>query len=162
MMVVCYDHCMHSYIPYSSDKCTLIVFSSYHRSADVMATWDPSLTKNPRELNALRDLGLGVAIDITATHPWERKSTYQAKEVTFDDLIVINESNKYRKSKEQVETYTAIQADLESGFRPDATKPIHVTIAADAHRSNSRSKTIDSKTILTRTVAFRARDPASI
>ena len=126
-----------------------------------MATWDASLTDNPGELNALRDLGLGVAIDITAKHPWERKSTYQAKQVTFDDLIVINESNKYRKSKEQVETYTAIQADLESGFRPDATKPIHVTIAADAHRSSSRSKTIDSKTILTRTVAFRARDPAS-
>ena len=135
--------------------------SLYHRSADVMATWDPSLTDNPGELNALRDLGLGVAIDITAKHPWERKSTYQAKQVTFEDLIVINESNKYRKSKEQVETYTAVQADLESGFRPDATKPIHVTIAADAHRSSSRSKTIDSKTILTRTVAFRARDPAS-
>ena len=60
-----------------------------------------------------------------------------------------------------METYTTIQADLESGFRPDATKPIQVTIAADAHRSSSRSKTIDSKTILTRTIAFCARDPSS-
>ena len=89
------------------------------------------------------------------------KSTFQAKEVKFDDLIVINESNKYCKWKEQVDTYTTIQADLESGFRPDVTKPIQVTIAADAHRSSSRSKTINCKTILTRTVAFHVKDPSS-
>ena len=133
----------------------------YHRSQDAVAKWEPSLINNPEELKALQELGLGVAIDITAKHPWERKSTFQVKEVTFKELIVINESNKYRKSKEQVETYTTIQADLESGFRPDATKPIQVTIAADAHRSSSRSKTIDSKTILTRTIAFHARDPST-
>lgn len=139
-----------------------VMYLYYHRSgSDTMAKWDPSLTKSSEEMNALQELGLGVAIDITAQHPWERKSTFQAKKITFGELIVINESNKYRKSKEHVETYTAIQADLESGFRPDPTKPIHVTIAADAHRSSSRSKTIDSKTILTRTVAFCARDPAS-
>ena len=126
------------------------------------AKWEPTLTDDEAELSILQELGLGVAIDITAKHPWARKSAFQAKEVKNKrELIVINESNKFHKSKEQVETYTAIQADLESGFRPDPTKPISVTIAADYHRSSSRSKTIDSKTVLTRTVAFGAIDPTS-
>ena len=73
--------------------------------------------------------------------------------------MVINESNRSHRSREQVETYTAIQQGLESSFRPDPTTPINVTVAADFHRSSSRSKTINSQTILTRTVAFRAKDP---
>ena len=110
-------------------------------------------------MDALQELGLGVAIDITAKHPWVTKSAYQAKPVTKDELVVINESNRSQRSREQVETYTSIQQGLESSFRPDPTTPINVTVAADFHRSNSRSKTISSETILTRTVAFRAKDP---
>ena len=75
--------------------------------------------------------------------------------------MVINESNRSHRSREQVETYTSIQQGLESSFRPDPTTPINVTVAADFHRSSSRSKTINSQTILTRTVAFRANDPLS-
>ena len=73
--------------------------------------------------------------------------------------MVINESNRSHRSREQVETYATIQQGLESSFRPDPTTPINVTVAADFHRSSSRSKTINSETILTRTVAFRAKDP---
>ena len=113
------------------------------------------------ELAALEELGLGVAIDITAKHPWVTKSAFQAKPVTKEELVVINESNRSQRSREQVETYTSIQQGLESSFRPDPTTPINVTVAADFHRSNSRSKTINSQTILTRTVAFRAKDPLS-
>ena len=127
------------------------------------AKWEPTLTDNEAELAILQELGLGVAIDISARQPWVRKSAFQAKEVKKkEELIVINESNKFHESKEQIETYTAIHADLESGFRPDPTKPISVTIAADYHRSSSRSKTINSKSLLTRTIAFCARDPSRI
>ena len=121
--------------------------------------WEPSLTYEDDELMALQELGLGVAIDITAKHPWVTKSAFQAKRVKKEELIVINESNKSHREREQVETYTSIQQGLESSFRPDPTTPINVTVAADFHRSDTRSKTIDSKTILTRTVAFRAREP---
>ena len=110
-------------------------------------------------MKALQELGLGVAIDITAKHPWVTKSAFQAKPVARKELVVINESNRSHRSREQVETYTSIQQGLESSFRPDPTTPINVTVAADFHRSSSRSKTINSQTILTRTVAFRAKDP---
>ena len=123
--------------------------------------WEPSLTHLEDELKALEELGLGVAIDITAKHPWVTKSAFLAKPVESKDLIVINESNKFHSSREHVEKYSDVQAGLESSFRPDPSKPINVTVAADFHRSSTRSKTIDSKTLLTRTVAFRARDPAN-
>ena len=123
--------------------------------------WEHALTYEEDELKALQELGLGVAIDITSKHPWVSKSAFQAKPVKKTELIVINESNKSHRSREQVETYTAIQQGLESSFRPDPTTPINVTVAADFHRSNTRSKTINSETILTRTVAFHAKDPRS-
>lgn len=134
-----------------------------YRTADasIDGSWEPSLTYDEEELKALEELGLGVAVDITAKHPWVSKSAFRAKSVSTKDLIVINESNKFHKSREHVETYSDIQAGLESSFRPDPSKPINVTVAADFHRSNTRSKTIDSQTLLTRTIAFRAKDPAS-
>ena len=78
-----------------------------------------------------------------------------------EDLIVTNESNQFLRTSEQVETYSEVQAGLESSFRPDPSKPINVNIAAEFHRSNTRSKTIKGTTVLTQTVAFRAKDPTS-
>ena len=100
-----------------------------------------------------------MAVDITAKHPWATKSAFLAKKVKKHELIVINESNRSQRSREQVETYTTIQQGLESSFRPDPTTPINVTVAADYHRSNTKSKTISSQMVLTRTIAFRANDP---
>ena len=76
-------------------------------------------------------------------------------------IIVINESNQFLKTNEHVETYSEIQAGLESSFRPDPSKPISINITADFHRSNTRSKTIKGSTVLTRTVAFRVQHPSS-
>ena len=123
--------------------------------------WERTLTDEKDELTALQELGLGVAVDITAQHPWVTKSAFQAKLVESKDLIVINESNKFHKSKEHVERYSDIQAGLESSFRPDPSTPINVTVAADFHRSTARSKTIASESVLTRTVAFRAKVPCA-
>ena len=122
--------------------------------------WEPSLTDN--ELKILEELGLGVAVDITAKHPWAKKSAFQAKSVSDkNDLIVINESNQFLRSSQQVESYSEMQAGLESSFRPDPSKPISINIAADFHRSNTRSKTIKGTTVLTRTIAFHARYPTT-
>ena len=138
------------------------------------SSWESSL--NEEELHLLEELGLGVAVDITAKHPWARKSAFQAKPVVEApaeqeasklvakakaDLIVINESNQFLKTKEHVETYSEVQASLESSFRPDPSKPISINITADFHRSNTRSKTIKGSTVLTRTVAFRVQEPSS-
>lgn len=130
-------------------------------NSSIDGEWEPTLTDLEQELKALEELGLGVAVDITAKHPWVTKSAFQAKSVKSKDLIVINESNKFHSSQEHVEKYSDVQAGLESSFRPDPSKPINVTVAADFHRSSIRSKTIDSKTLLTRTVAFHAQDPAN-
>ena len=78
-----------------------------------------------------------------------------------DHLIVINESNQFLKTNEHVETFSEIQAGLESRFRPDPSKPISINIAADFNRSSTRSKTIRGTSVLTRTVAFRVQHPSS-
>ena len=77
------------------------------------------------------------------------------------DLIVTNESNHFQRSSQQIETYSEMQAGLESSFRPDPSKPISINVAADFHRSDTRSKTIKGTTVLTRTIAFRARYPTT-
>ena len=123
--------------------------------------WEVSLTDQEEELKVLQELGLGVAVDMTAKHPWVTKSAFQAKPVIRKELMVINESNRSQRSREHVETHTSMHQGLESSFRPDPTIPINITVAADFHRSSSRSKTINSQTVLTRTVAFRAKVPLS-
>ena len=124
--------------------------------------WEASLTDDSSELKILEELGLGVAVDITAKNPWARKSAFQAKSVSdADDLIVTNESNQFLRTSHHVETYSEMQSRLESKFRPNPSKPISVNIAADFHRSNTRSKTIKGTTVLTRTVTFRAKDPTT-
>ena len=133
----------------------IIILIQFYRHQE----WELSLSDKDDEMEILKELGLGVAVDITRKHPWVTKSAFQAKPVIKEELVVINESNRSQRSREQVETYNSIQQGLESSFRPDPTTPISVTVAADFHRSNSRSKTINSQTILTRTVTFRAKDP---
>ena len=124
--------------------------------------WEASLTDDSSELKILEELGLGVAIDITAKQPWARKSAFQAKSVLqANDLIATNESNQFLKTSQHVESYSEMQAGLESKFRPDPSKPISVHIAVDFHRNHTKSKTIKGTTVLTRTVAFRAKDPTT-
>ena len=124
--------------------------------------WEASLTDDSSELKILEELGLGVAIDITVKQPWARKSAFQAKSVLqANDLIVTNESNQFLRTSQHVESYSEMQAGLESKFRPDPSKPISVNIAVDFHRNHTKSKTIKGTTVLTRTVAFRAKDPTT-
>ena len=104
-------------------------------------------------------------MDITEKHSWGKKSAFQAKEVKrtkdryLKDLIVINESNQFKKYLEVVESYSEVQTALESSFRPSPNVPIDVSIAADFHRSFRNKKSINGKTVLTRTIAFRTNAP---
>ena len=114
------------------------------------------------ECTRLQELGLGVAVDITHTQSWAKKSTFQAKEVKQKaDLIVINESNQFKKYHEVVESYSEVQTALKSSFRPTPNQPIDVSIAADFHRSLTTKKSMKGETVLTRTVAFRMKDPVT-
>ena len=113
------------------------------------------------ECARLQELGLGVAVDITKKQTWGKKSAFQAKEVKEKaELIVINESNQFKKYHEVVESYSEVQTALESSFRPTPNQPIDVSIAADYHRSVTNKKSMRGETVLTRTVAFKMRDPA--
>ena len=116
----------------------------------------------PDDCTKLQELGLGVAMDITQKHAWGKKSAFQAKEVKVKaDLIVINESNQFKKYHEVVESYSEVQTSLESSFRPSPNQPIDVSIAADFHRSLTNKKSMKGETVLTRTVAFRVKDPVT-
>ena len=151
---------MHAYVDQPLQVYSHLLLNRTLGYSSIDGKWEePSLAEG--EVKQLEELGLGVAIDITAKHPWVTKSAFLAKSVNSDDVIVINESNKFHRAREHVEKYSDVQAGLESSFRPDPSRPINVTVAADFHRSSTRSKTIDSRTLLTRTVAFRARDPGN-
>ena len=143
----------------SIDNCNTIYTCLLPPSSVYDEPWETSLTDDSSELKILEQLGLGVAVDITVKHPWARKSAFQAKSVSdANDLIVINESNQFLRTSHHVETYSEMQTGLESKFRSDPSKPISV---ADFHRSNTKSKTCKGTTVLTRTVAFRVKDPTT-
>ena len=63
-------------------------------------------------------------MNITEKHSWGKKSAFQAKEVNnTKQLIVINESNQFKKYHEVVESYSEVQTALESSFRPSPNVP---------------------------------------
>ena len=100
-------------------------------------------------------------MDITEKHSWVKKSTFQAKKIDkIADLVAINESNQSNEYQEIVENFSEIHGSLQSSFRP--TTPISVSIAADFHRSYKHSKEMAGKTVLTRTISFKVKDPITM
>lgn len=85
--------------------------------------------------------------------PESSESSYYA------DLIVINESNQFKKYSEVVDSFSEVQSALKSSFRPSPNQPIDVSIAADFHRSSLHKKSMKGETVLTRTIAFRVHAP---
>lgn len=77
----------------------------------------------------------------------------------YADLIVINESNQFKKYSEVVDSFSEVQTALKSSFRPSPNQPIDVSIAADFHRSSLHKKSMKGETVLTRTIAFRVHAP---
>ena len=100
-------------------------------------------------------------MDITEKHSWVKKSTFQAKKIdNISELVAINESNQSKEYQEAVENFSEVHGSLQSSFRP--TTPISLSIAADFHRSFKRSKEMSGKTVLTRTISFKAKDPITM
>ena len=109
----------------------------------------------------LEQLGLGIAVDVTEQHSWVKKSTFQAKPITSTkELLAINECNQSKEYQEVVEKFFDVHGELQSNFKPSTA--VSLSIAADFHRSYRSSKAMSGKTVLTRTVAFKAKDPIAM
>ena len=125
--------------------------------------WEEPLFIDSEEAECKRflDLGLGRALDNTEQHPWETKSHFQAKAVTFESLSVIQECNKQNYETEIVEDYPKVQKTLNATFQSVFNKPIHVSVAADAQRSGCENMvtSITENVITSRTVAFKTLHP---
>ena len=100
-------------------------------------------------------------MDITENHSWVKKSTFQAKKITkISELVAINECNQSNEYKEVVKKFDEVHGSLESGYKP--ITPISISIAADLHRSCKSTREMFGKTVFTRTVSFKAKDPITL
>ena len=100
-------------------------------------------------------------MDITEKHSWVKKSTFQAKKITMiSELVAIDECNQSKEYQEIVENFSEVHGTLQSSFRP--ATPISLSIAADFHRSYKHSKEMAGKTVLTRTISFKVKDPITM
>ena len=137
------------------------LFNPAHHVSTAIQTedkWELPLT-DEEECMRIMELGLGRAVDSTEKHTWETKSEFQAKGATPDSLMVIQECNKLKKFNEYVENYSNVQVGMGTTFQPIPHKPIDVSVAADTERSSHHVQAISGETVLTRTVAFKTKDP---
>ena len=121
--------------------------------------WPEGLLQDrPDELERIRELGLGKALDTTLSNPWANKKAYEAREVKLQDLVVTNEGNRIKRFAEEIESYYEVQGRIAQTVKiPD--KPIDVSVAAESHRSHSCSYSMKGTTIITRTISFEIGGP---
>ena len=115
--------------------------------------WPDSLCEG--EHIRLAEMGMGKAVDSTQKQQWEKKTTYQAKEITgIGDLVVITEGFHKKEFADDVESFHELQANIGASVTI-SNMPIQIGVAADAQRSFSSSQHMSGTTIITRTIAFK-------
>ena len=108
------------------------------------------------EVEHMSNLGLGKAVDITRTQPWINGSVFQAKEVSYDEIVAIVEGQHVRDYEEVIDNYFDLQGNLESSVMIP-NQPVTVGIAADMHRCKQSRKVVRGKSVSTRIIFFQVK-----
>ena len=106
------------------------------------------------EIGRFVDLGLGRGVDATKPSPWLSKSSFQVREVTFDNIIGTEEGGLVNNFEKVVESVQQLQTNLSASV--PASQQVSVGVDAELSRSYSKTKTSVGTKVLTRTISFRA------
>ena len=106
------------------------------------------------EIGRFVDLGLGRGVDATKPSPWLYKSSFQVREVTFDNIIGTEEGGLVNNFEKVVESVQQLQTNMSASV--PASQQVSVGVDAELSRSYSKTKRSVGTKVLTRTISFRA------
>lgn len=106
------------------------------------------------EIGRFVDLGLGRGVDATKPSPWLSKSSFQVREVTFDNIIGTEEGGLVNNFEKVVESVQQLQTNMSASV--PASQQVSVGVDAELSRSHSKTKRSVGTKVLTRTISFRA------
>ena len=106
------------------------------------------------EIGRFVDLGLGRGVDATKPSPWLSKSSFQVREVTFDNIIGTEEGGLVNNFEKVVESVQQLQTNMSASV--PASQQVSVGVDAELSRSYSKTKRSVGTKVLTRTISFRA------
>ena len=106
------------------------------------------------EIGRFVDLGLGRGVDATKPSPWLSKSSFQVREVTFDNIIGTEEGGLVNNFETVVESVQQLQTNMSASV--PASQQVSVGVDAELSRSYSKTKRSIGTKVLTRTISFRA------
>ena len=106
------------------------------------------------EIGRFVDLGLGRGVDATKPSPWLYKSSFQVREVTFNNIIGTEEGGLVNNFEKVVESVQQLQTNMSASV--PASQQVSVGVDAELSRSYSRTKRSVGTKVLTRTISFRA------
>ena len=106
------------------------------------------------EIGRFVDLGLGRGVDATKPSPWLSKSSFQVREVKFDNIIGTEEGGLVNTFETVVESVQQLQTNMSASV--PASQQVSVGVDAELSRSYSKTKRSVGTKVLTRTISFRA------
>ena len=106
------------------------------------------------ELGHFVDLGLGRGVDATKASPWLSKSSFQVREVTFDNVIGTEEGGLVNHFEELVESVQQLQTNMSASV--PASQQVSVGVDSELSRSYTKTKRSVGTKVHTRTISFRA------
>ena len=100
------------------------------------------------------DLGLGCGLDGTSRKPWLNKTSFQARHVTFDNIIGRDEGGAMQSYDKEIASSQALQCEITTSLdRPN--KPLPIGADSELSRSVNSSRRAIGRQIINRTISFK-------
>uniref|UniRef100_A0A1X7V9S8 Uncharacterized protein n=1 Tax=Amphimedon queenslandica TaxID=400682 RepID=A0A1X7V9S8_AMPQE len=100
------------------------------------------------------DLGLGCGVDGTSRKPWLNKTSFQARHVTFDNIIGRDEGGAMQGYEKEISSFQALQCEITTSIdRPN--KPLTIGADSELSRSVNSSRRAIGRQIINRTISFK-------
>ena len=107
-----------------------------------------------QDIQRIIDLGLGRGIDATNPTPWKKKSSYQVRPVSFENIIGTEEGGCVQSYEREVTSVSETRGRASASIT-DPKTAITVGVEAEyAQSSSNRYKVVGTK-VLNRTISFK-------
>ena len=108
----------------------------------------------PEEIYRFIDLGLGRGLDGTDPTPWLNKSSFQVRNVTFENILGTEEGGALRSYEREISSVHTQQTKIKSSLLVPES-PLTIGADAELSRSVSTTRRAVGRKVINRTISFR-------
>ena len=99
-------------------------------------------------------MGLGRGVDITKHTPWLQKTSFQARDVSTENLVETDDGGSLQAFGEEVRSRVTLRGEVRASIKlPDI--PLQVGLHSEYTRSTLCSKHVVGTRVKNRTISFR-------